>query len=331
MRTITVEDFLGDMGDALQLKLEMGEGGLKHPISIPKVLKPGLLLTNLLQKHEADGLHADQIVVFGGQEMEFIAVLPAEARQELFKSLFEARISCLVVSRSQVPPPQMVQMAKLERIPLLCTGLPSGDFIDAAESWLEKEFQPSICKHGEMVDVYGVGIFIFGKSGIGKSECALDLVMRGHRLAADDVVRIRRVGDEVFGGCSDMIQHHMEIRGLGIINIKDLFGAASVRDTKKIDLVIELVDWDANQEYDRLGIVDRQYNLLGVSVPFLTLPVRPGRNTTTIIEVAARNHLLKRQGVYSARDFQSRFQLFSDKSQPADSSAPPKPSELPEE
>ena len=159
------------------------------------------------------------------------------------------------------------------------------------------------------MDVFGVGVFIFGKSGIGKSECALDLVMRGHRLTADDVVRIWRKGDNVYGACSELTQHHMEIRGLGIINIKDLFGVASVRDNKKIELVIELVDWDPAEDYDRLGTEERTYNLLDVPVPFLVLPVRPGRSITTIIEVAARNQLLKQQGVHSARTFQDRFHL----------------------
>lgn len=304
MKTITVEDFLANAGRSLQLTLKMGEGGLKHPISTMKVLKPGLLLTNLVQKHDVEEVHADQIVVFGGQEMDFVAELSMSEKLELYKNLFEARISCLVVTRNQAIPAQMMTAAARERIPLIATAMPSAEFIDEVEAWLNREFQPSVFRHGEMVDVHGVGIYIFGRSGIGKSECAMDLVMRGHRLAADDVVKIWRIGDEVFGGCSEMIQHHMEIRGLGIINIKDLFGAAAVRESKKIDLVIELVDWKEGVECDRLGIDQRTYNILGIPVPFLQIPISPGRNSTTIIEVAARNHLLKQQGVNSARDFQ---------------------------
>jgi HPr kinase/phosphorylase len=157
------------------------------------------------------------------------------------------------------------------------------------------------------MDVFGVGILIFGKSGIGKSECALDLVMRGHRLVADDIVEVFRKQDTAYGTGSPIIKHHMEIRGLGIINIKDLFGVAAVRDAKKIELVCELVEWHPQEEYDRLGVEDRSFNVLDVPVPLLVVPVRPGRNTTTIIEVAARNHLLKLQGHHSARAFQDRL------------------------
>jgi HPr kinase/phosphorylase len=152
-----------------------------------------------------------------------------------------------------------------------------------------------------------VGILLLGKSGIGKSECALDLVMRGHRLVADDIVDVFRKQDLVYGTGSPIIRHHMEVRGLGIINIKDLFGVAAVRDTKKLELVVELVEWHPTEEYDRLGVEDRTFNVLDVPIPLLVVPVRPGRNMTTILEVAARNHLLKLQGHHSARAFQERL------------------------
>jgi HPr kinase/phosphorylase len=162
--------------------------------------------------------------------------------------------------------------------------------------------------HGVLLDVFGVGILLLGKSGIGKSEIALDLIMRGHRLVADDIVDVKRPSqDAVFGMGSEIIKHHMEIRGLGIINIKDLFGVAAIRERKKIEIVLELVDWDPTVEYDRLGVEDRKYRVLDVEIPMLVVPVRPGRNMTTIIEVAARNHLLKLQGHHSAREFQERL------------------------
>jgi HPr kinase/phosphorylase len=153
-----------------------------------------------------------------------------------------------------------------------------------------------------------VGILLLGKSGIGKSEIALDLVMRGHRLVADDIVDVKRKTPEsVFGAGSEIIKHHMEVRGLGIINIKDLFGVASIRERKKIEIVLELVEWDPTVEYDRLGVEDRKFRILDVEIPMLIVPVRPGRNMTTIVEVAARNHLLKLQGHHSAREFQERL------------------------
>ena len=161
--------------------------------------------------------------------------------------------------------------------------------------------------HGVLLDVFGVGILLLGKSGIGKSEIALDLVMRGHRLVADDIVDVKRKGDSVVGQGSEIIKHHMEVRGLGIINIKDLFGVAAIRERKKIEIVLELVEWDPNVEYDRLGVEEKKFRILDVEIPMLIVPVRPGRNMTTIVEVAARNHLLKLQGHHSARDFQERL------------------------
>lgn len=162
--------------------------------------------------------------------------------------------------------------------------------------------------HGVFLDVSSVGILITGKSGIGKSECALELVCRGHRLVADDMVRVRQVGSGVLEGeGSPLIRHHMEIQGLGIINIRDLFGIAAVRDRKRIDLLIELVEWDARAQYDRLGIDENTRVIMGVRIPALSLPVRPGRSMTTIVEVAARNHLLKGRGVFTARAFQERL------------------------
>jgi HPr kinase/phosphorylase len=184
----------------------------------------------------------------------------------------------------------------------------SSQFIEAVQTYLEDVLSPSTSMHGVLLDVFGVGILLLGKSGIGKSEIALDLIMRGHRLVADDIVDVKRPSPEaVFGMGSEIIKHHMEIRGLGIINIKDLFGVAAIRERKKIEIVLELVEWDPTVEYDRLGVEDRKYRVLDVEIPMLVVPVRPGRNMTTIIEVAARNHLLKQQGHHSAREFQERL------------------------
>ncbi|MDR0965263.1 MAG: HPr(Ser) kinase/phosphatase [Myxococcales bacterium] len=302
MKTLTVEDLLAHEGQALQLTLVAGREGLNRSICSTRIQKSGLALTGFVEQ-----LHPDRIQIFGNSEITFLTSLSASRQAEIFETLFAVRISCLVVTRDLALPDGLTATAERRGVPLFRTALPSHEFIQGAQRWLERELQPYVYMHGEMLDVFGVGTFILGKSGIGKSECALDLVMRGHRLTADDVVKIWRKGDSVHGACSELIQHHMEIRGLGIINIKDLFGAASVRQSKKIELVIELVDWNPAEEYDRLGTEERTYSLLDVAVPFLVLPVRPGRSTTTIIEVAARNQLLKQQGVHSARAFQERF------------------------
>ena len=193
-------------------------------------------------------------------------------------------------------------------MPLLVSALVSAEFIGRVTHYLQEKLSPSTSLHGVLLDVLGIGVLLLGKSGIGKSEAALDLVVRGHRLVADDIVNIRRLGPNlVYGSGSGIIRHHMEIRGLGIINIQDLFGISAVRDVKKIELVIELSDWDQDAEYDRLGVDEEVYTVLGEELPLLHIPVRPGRNVSTIIEVAARNQLLKQMGHHSAREFQDRL------------------------
>jgi HPr kinase/phosphorylase len=181
-------------------------------------------------------------------------------------------------------------------------------FINRVTKWLEQRLSPTTSVHGVLIDALGVGILLLGKSGIGKSEAALELVLRGHRLVADDIVEIhKRPPDMIYGSGSEIIKHHMEIRGLGIINIKDLFGISAVRDQKKVELVVELVDWNDEEEYDRLGVEEQTHLILDVPLPMLRVPIRPGRHIGSIIEVAARNLLLKFQGKHSAREFQERL------------------------
>jgi HPr kinase/phosphorylase len=196
----------------------------------------------------------------------------------------------------------VVAACEAARVPLLGSSLTTADFIVAVTGWLGDRLAPHTEIHGVLLDVLGIGVLVLGKSGIGKSETALDLVVRGHRLVADDVVRLWCKSNAVFGAGAKVIRHHMEIRGLGIINIKDLFGIAAVRETKKIELVVELVEWADGDDYDRLGIDDRSGEQLGIPLPHLRLPVRPGRNLATLIEVAARDQLLKAQGHHSARE-----------------------------
>jgi HPr kinase/phosphorylase len=189
----------------------------------------------------------------------------------------------------------------------MVSGLVTAELIVRVTGWLQDKMAVHTSMHGVLLDILGIGILLLGKSGIGKSETALDLIVRGHRLVADDIVHIRQKGRIVYGSGSGIIRHHMEIRGLGIINVKDLFGIAAVRETKKIELVMELVEWDEEDEYDRLGLDERFFDILGCPVTLLRVPVRPGRNIATVIEVAARNQLLKLQGVHSAREFQERL------------------------
>src|SRR5512138_3134419 len=303
MEAIRVGALLDDKKFDLRLSLLAGRHGLSRRISSSRIQKPGLVLAGFMEY-----LHKERIQVFGNTEMSYLATLPREGSVEVLRRFFSQDIACLVVTKGLPIPAELVAAAEEAGVPVLQTSHLSSTFIESVQAYLEDILAPSTSMHGVLLDVFGVGILLLGKSGIGKSEIALDLIMRGHRLVADDIVDVKRPSqDAVFGMGSEIIKHHMEIRGLGIINIKDLFGVAAIRERKKIEIVLELVDWDPTVEYDRLGVEDRKYRVLDVEIPMLVVPVRPGRNMTTIIEVAARNHLLKLQGHHSAREFQERL------------------------
>ena len=303
MDAIRVGALLDDKKFDLRLTLLAGKQGLSRRISSARIQKPGLALAGYTEY-----LHKERLQVFGNTEMSYLATLPRERAVTVLREFFAQDVACLVVTKGLEVPPEMVAAAEESGVPLLRTTHLSSNFIESIQSCLEEVLTAQTSMHGVLLDVFGVGILLLGKSGIGKSEIALDLVMRGHRLVADDIVDVKRKTPEsVFGAGSEIIKHHMEVRGLGIINIKDLFGVASIRERKKIEIVLELVEWDPTVEYDRLGVEDRKFRILDVEIPMLIVPVRPGRNMTTIVEVAARNHLLKLQGHHSAREFQERL------------------------
>ena len=301
---LEVERLLKARDYQLELKLIGGDGGLGRLITTEDVHKLGLSLVGI--KFE---LEPGQIQIFGGSEKAYLDLLSELERRKILEKLFGFDFPALIFTRGIEPPyPEIIRLGERAKIPILGTNLVTGEFIFRLNRFLEDYLAPSISLHGVLIDVYGIGVLILGQSGIGKSETALDLILRGHRLVADDIVEIRKQGQKtLIGKGTEVIKYHMEIRGLGIINVKDLFGIASIRDKKKIELVIELMEWDVNKDYDRLGLEEESYAILGVEIPHLTIPVRPGRNLTTIIEVAARNQLLKIKGYYSARDFQRRL------------------------
>ncbi|AKU92230.1 HPr(Ser) kinase/phosphatase [Vulgatibacter incomptus] len=303
MSSIKVARLLEESGEELKLSLVAGRAGLERRITHDRVQKHGLVLAGFF-KH----IHPERIEVFGNTELEYFGTLPPARQDEIAEGFFSQTLACLVVTKGLPVPACMVEAAERHGCPLMVTTLLSSTFIVKVQDVLAEALTAQTSVHGALLDVFGVGILLLGKSGIGKSEAALDLVMRGHRLVADDIVEIKRKKlDSVYGSGSAIIKHHMEIRGLGIINIKDLFGIASIRERKKIEMVVELVEWDPGMEYDRLGIEDRHHTILDVEIPKLTVPVRPGRNMATIIEVAARNQLLKFQGYHSAREFQAQL------------------------
>ncbi|MDF1561611.1 MAG: HPr(Ser) kinase/phosphatase [Deltaproteobacteria bacterium] len=302
MSSVPISQLLKEASDLRLEPLAGGERGTARRIASTRIQKPGLALVG----HDV-GLHSERLAVFGNTEMSFVRSLDHEGLERAAETLFGRGVAALVITKSFDPPPVFVKAANDAGICILGTPLLSGAFITRVTAFLEDALAPSTSLHGVLIDVLGVGVLILGKSGIGKSEAALDLVRRGHRLVADDIVDIKRLRRLLFGQGSELIRHHMEIRGIGIINIKDLFGVGAVRERKKIEMVIELVDWDPHVQYDRLGVEDHTFEILDITVPELTIPVRPGRNITTLIEVAARNHLLKLQGHHSALEFQEQL------------------------
>lgn len=285
----------------LEVTAVAGQIGLSRIVTVPRIQKPGLALTGWPEQ-----LHPNRVLVLGGTEIEYLAD-QAPAREVGIRTLLASDPACVVVCRGLTPPHELMAAAEQRNVPVLISQLPTAEFITAVTGWMSDRLAPTTDMHGVLLDVLGIGVLLLGKSGIGKSETALDLVVRGHRLVADDVIKIRRQGNHLVGRGAGIIGHHMEIRGLGIINVKDLFGISAVRETKKLELVIELREWTEGEEYDRLGFDDRFDRILDIAVPAVQLPVRPGRNLATLIEVAARNQLLKVQGTHSARAFRDQL------------------------
>ncbi len=306
MISLTVLDLLMEKTGRLELKALNDPKKIRFAskkILIPQIQKPGLALTG-----HASHLHPGRVQVLGRSEIEFLNSLsPAKCSQSLEK-IGRMDVACFVVTNDRKAPPALLKETSRRKIPLLATSLTTEQFVRRVGRFLEERLTADTSMHGVLIDVFGVGILLTGKSGIGKSECGLELVMKGHRLVADDVVTIRKKPPSaIYGSGADIIKYHMEIRGLGIINIKDLFGVTAVRDQKMVELIINIVEWDPKKEYERLGIDQQTQEVLGVPVPFIELPVRPGRSLTTVIEVAARNHLLKLKGFHSAREFQEKL------------------------
>jgi len=301
---ISVRKLLDDLAARLDLTIAAGKSGIDRPIEAPFVQRPGLALSGYLRM-----LETGRIQVFGQNEIAYLEFLPAEARAGALEHFIKVNPPCVVVTRGRTPPAELVHHAERSGVPLLLCPLPSAVFIEQIHEYLFNRLAPIRTIHGVLMDILGVGILIMGKSGIGKSECALDLVLRGHRLVADDVVEVyRRPPATVIGRGADLIRYHMEIRGLGVISIKDLFGISAIRDHKVIDLVACLEEWDEDESYDRLGTEKLTHEILGVQMPKIIVPVKPGRPMAAIIEVAARDRLLHFHGIRPAHDLAKRLE-----------------------
>ena len=299
--TVAVRELLEAGAEGLGLRLVAGGRGLQRPIALPRLQQPGLALAGFLPQ-----LHPDRIQVLGNSEVSYLATLGPDRARDAVGAVAAAGVACFVVTNGAPPPASLVQAAEAAGVPALTTALRTSDFIRAASTWLEERLAPETQLHADLVEVQGLGTLILGKSGIGKSEAALDLVTRGHRLVADDVVIVRRISPTVLRGRSaERLEHHLEIRGLGIIDVEVLFGTLATLDERQLDLVVELVEWTDNA--DRLGLVEERYPLLDVELPLVRIPVRPGRSMAMLIETAARNQLLRRRGRHSALEFTRRI------------------------
>jgi len=322
MKEITVEQLLNEQREALKLELVAGEKGLKKTITTSDINRPGLALAGYF-----DYFAYQRIQVFGRTELSFFATLEENRLRKVLETMFSYDLRCLIVTLQQEIPHPLREQAERKAVPLLRTSLATTKLVSSLAHYLEDKFAPETSIHGVLMDVYGVGILILGKSGVGKSELALDLVERGHRLVADDVVYIKRKEDgSLVGQGSGLIKHHMDVRGLGIIDVPKLFGVGAVRNRKPLGLVICLEDWDQNKDYERLGWEQETYTILDISLPKLTIPVRPGRNLSIIIEAAALNDRLKRMGHDTVQELEKRLleAMGTGKQKPEEKPAPEK-------
>jgi len=288
-----------------EFQLESITGGEKLDevlITTSDVNRPGLQLVGYFEY-----FGADRIQIIGKVETSYLAGLSSEERYKRLDEFFRHGFPCVVVTRGLEIFPEMVEVSKKYGIPILRTDDVTSRFVSGVIRYLNVELAPRVTRHGVLVEVYGEGILILGESGVGKSETALELVKRGHRLIADDVVEIRAVSDKtLLGTAPDIIRHFIEIRGIGILDVKNLYGVGSVKVQESISLIIHLELWDEKKNYDRLGLVDEYTDILGVKVPSLTIPVRPGRNLAIIVEVAAINNRQKKMGYNAARVLNER-------------------------
>ncbi|AEI38831.1 HPr(Ser) kinase/phosphatase [Paenibacillus mucilaginosus] len=295
---------VSDLVREFHLEVICGEEGLKRPIATADLYRPGLELAGYYEFHPHD-----RVQILGKTELTFFDGLTSEERTDRMERICSPKdIPCVILSRSLEAPIELLASANEHKIPVLRTAMATTILASRLTNFLENRLAPTTTIHGVLVDVYGIGMLISGSSGIGKSETALELVKRGHRLIADDAVEIRQTADhQLIGNAPELIRHLLEIRGIGIINVMTLFGAGAVRTEKKIAVVCKLETWQQDKQYDRLGLDEETTRIIDTDVPLVTIPVRPGRNLAVIIEVAAMNYRLKRMGYNAALQFTNKL------------------------
>ena len=296
---VTLRSVLPHADLAPILKVVAGEAGLDRVVSHPRIQKSGLALVGHMR-----GIVPTRLQVLGETELSYLESLDVATRRARIDAFFGLRLTCVIVTRGADPGADLVEAANRYSAPLVVASPKSSRTINAIHTVLDRVLAPTVTEHGVLVEIFGLGTLLLGPSGIGKSECALFLLERGHRLVADDRVALTLLpSSKVIGAPLPLLRHHIEVRGLGVLNVRDLFGAAAVTDQATVELVVELCHWEDEAEYDRLGIDDTTHEIFGVAIPMLRVPVRAGRNMGVILEVAARNQLLKHSGRHGAREF----------------------------
>ena len=302
-KPLTVGRLLERLRDTLELEHVEGTSGLDRIVDNPNASSPGLVLAGYTARFIAQRLQ-----VFGETEITYLKSLDASVRRENLTKFFSFPIPCVFITKGQQPGPDLLELAAASGVALIVSQLKTDEFYNRVKPWLENEFSPTTNLHASLADVFGVGLLFIGKSGIGKSECVLDLVERGHRFVADDLVIASRRGRNVIVGRAHELQgHHMEIRGVGVIDIPALFGVRAVRHQKRIEVVVQLEHWDHEDPPDRTGLDTETKTILDVELPKMRVPLNPGKNITVIAEVIAMNHLLKYSGIDPAQRFNERL------------------------
>jgi HPr kinase/phosphorylase len=303
MPSLTVDKLYKERRELLDLTLLAGSDGMSRAIQTNEIFRPGLALTGYTERFAHK-----RVQVLGETEMSYLQSLTSEQRTATLVRMVAFEMPMVVASKGLVPPRELLDICNQTKLPLLSTRFSTTELINRLSLFLDNFFAPSITKHGTLVDVYGVGLLYTGKSGIGKSECALDLVERGHRLVADDMVKLtKRTQTTIIGASNELLGHHMEVRGIGIIDVEKLFGIRAIRLQKRVEVEVRLTYWEGSTEYERLGLEDRYTTILGVEIPVVTIPISPGKNITVISEVIAMNHMLKVYGENAAVELSKRL------------------------
>jgi HPr kinase/phosphorylase len=303
MAPLTVRDLFARKSEALQLELLTGDIGLDRTITVPEISSPGLVLAGFTKRFLGKRLH-----VLGETELVYLKSLTREQQRASLETLMSYELPCLFVTKGQAVPKILVTVAKEREVPVLRSKLKTAEFYRRIGPYVAEIFASATTLHGSLADVYGVGLLFVGRSGIGKSECVLDLVERGHRLVADDVVHVSQRGaDVLIGKAHELAHRYMEIRGVGIVDVSALFGIRAVRQQKRIEVVVQLADWESAEEADRTGLDQQTTTILDVELPKVVIPLNPGKNITVISEVVAMHHLLRYSGVDPAKEFNKRL------------------------